>query len=78
MDQSAADSLEMSKVSKVVNTSHKEELEKLTIDMIAYFKIKNDPSHMLHVFNKIRSQLKINGIVKMKDGKIFIEETHSP
>ena len=78
MDQSAADSREMSKVSKAMDTSHKEEMEKLTIDMIAYFKIKNDPSHMLHVFNKIRSQLKINGIVKMKDGKIFIEETHSP
>ena len=74
MDQSAADSLEMSKVSKVVNTSHKEELEKLTIDMIAYFKVKNDPSIMLHFFNKIRSQLKINGIIKMENGKIFIEE----
>ena len=74
MDQSAADSLKMSKVSKVVNTSHKEELEKLTIDMIAYFKVKNDPSIMLHFFNKIRSQLKINGIIKMENGKIFIEE----
>ena len=60
MDQSAADSLGMSKVSKVVDTSHKEELEKLTIDMIAYFKVKNDPSLMLHFFNKIRNQLKIN------------------
>ena len=74
MDQSAADSLEMSKVSKVVNTSHKEELEKLTIDMIAYFKVKNDPSLMLHFFNKIRSQLKISGFVKMENGKIFIED----
>ena len=68
----------MSKVSKVIDTSHKEEMEKLTIDMIAYFKVKNNPSLMLHLFNKIRNQLKINGIVKMKDGKIFIEETHSP
>ena len=68
----------MSKVSKSMDTSHNEEMEKLASDMIAHFKIKNDPSHMLHVFNKIRSQLKINGIVKMKDGKIFIEETHSP
>ena len=74
MEESAADSLGMNKVSKVVNTSHKEELEKLTIDMIAYFKVKNDPSIMLHFFNKIRSQLKINGIIKMENGKIFIEE----
>ena len=78
MDQSAADSREMSKVSKAIDASHKEEMEKLTIDMIAYFKVKNDPSHMLHVFNKIKSQLEINGIVKMKDGKIFIEENNSP
>ena len=46
--------------------------------MIAYFKVKNDPSHMLHVFNKIRSILETNGIVKMKYGKIFIEENNSP
>ena len=68
----------MSKVSESIDASYKEEMEKLTIDMIAYFKVKNDPSHMLNVFNKIRSQLKINGIVKMKDGKIFIEENNSP
>ena len=74
MDESPADSLGMNKVSKIGDTSHKEELEKLTIDMIAYFKVKNDPSLMLHFFNKIRSQLKINGIIKMENGKIFIEE----
>ena len=74
MEQSPADSLVMSKVRKASDASHKEELEKLTIDMIAYFKVKNDPSYMLHVFNKIRSQLKINGVIKMKDGKIFIED----
>ena len=74
MDQSTTDSLGMSKVSKAIDASHKEEMEKLTIDMIAYFKVKNDPSLMLHFFNKIRNQLKISGIVKMKDGKIFIED----
>ena len=74
MEQSPADSLEMNKVSKSMDTSHKEELEKLTIDMIAYFKVKNDPSLMLHFFNKIRNQLKISGMVKMEDGKIFIED----
>ena len=74
MEQSPADSLVMSKVRKASDASHKEELEKLTIDMIAYFKVKNDPSLMLHFFNKIRSQLKISGIVRMKDGKIFIED----
>ena len=74
MDQSAADSLGMSKVSKSMDTSHNEEMEKLASDMIAYFKVKNDPSLMLHFFNKIRNQLKISGIVKMKDGKIFIED----
>ena len=68
----------MSKVSKSMDISHSEEMEKLASDMISYFKVKKDPSHMLHVFNKIRSQLKINGIVKMKDGKIFIEENNSP
>ena len=68
----------MSKVSESIDASYKEEMEKLAIDMIAYFKVKNNPSHMLHVFNKIRSQLEINGIVKMKDGKIFIEENNSP
>ena len=78
MDQSAADSLGMSKVSKVVDTSHKQELEKLTIDMIAYFKVKNDPSLMLNFFNKIRNQLEISGIVIMKNGKIFIEQNNSP
>ena len=74
MDQSAADSREMSKVSKAIDASHKEEMEKLTIDMIAYFKVKNDPSLMLHFFNNIRSQLKNYGIIKMENGKIFIEE----
>ena len=78
MDQSVAGSLEMSKVSKVVNTSHKQELEKLTIAMIAYFKEKNDPSLMLHFFNKILNQLKISGIIKIKNCKIFIEQNNSP
>ena len=59
-----SDSLGMSKVRKSIDTSKKEEMEKLTTNMIAYFKVKNDPSHMLHVFNKIRSQLEINGIIK--------------
>ena len=74
MDESAADSLGMNKVSKSMDTSHNEEMEKLASEMIAYFKVKNNPSLMLHVFNKIRSQLKITGIVKIKDGKIFIEK----
>ena len=64
----------MNKVSKSMDTSHNEEMEKLASEMIAYLKVKNNPSLMLHVFNKIRSQLKITGIVKMKDGKIFIEK----
>ena len=68
----------MSKVSKSMDTSHSEEMEKLASDMISYFKVKKDPSHMLHVFNKIRSQLKNYGIVKMKHGKIFIEENNRP
>ena len=43
MDESAADSLEMNKVSKSMDTSHNEEMEKLASDMIAYFKEKNNP-----------------------------------
>ena len=78
MGEYTSDSLGMSKAGKIVDTSHREELEKLTTDMIAYFKVKNDPSYMLHVFNKIRSQLKINGIINLKDGKVFIEENNSP
>ena len=74
MEESAADSLEMNKVSKIGDTSHKEELQILTIAMIAYFKEKNDPSQMLIFFNKIKNQLKISGIVKMEDCKSFIED----
>ena len=74
MDEYTSDSLKMSKVRKSMDTSHNEEMEKLASEMIAYLKVKNNPSLMLHVFNEIRSKLKITGIVKIKDGKIFIEK----
>ena len=74
MDEYASDSLKMSKVSKSMDTSHSEEMEKLASDMITYFKVNNDPSLMLQFFNKIRNQLKISGIVKMENGKVFIEK----
>ena len=74
MEECASNSLRMSKVNKSMNTSHREEMENLTSDMINYFKGNNDPSLMLQFFNKIKNQLGIGGIVKMENGKVFIEE----
>ena len=74
MEECASNSLRMSKVNKSMNTSHREEMENLTSDMINYFKGNNDPSQMLQFFNKIKNQLGIGGIVKMENGKVFIEE----
>ena len=74
MEECASDSLRMSRVSESMNTSHREEMGNLTSDMINYFKGNNDPSLMLQFFNKIKNQLGIGGIVKMENGKVFIEE----
>ena len=74
MEECASNSLRMSKVNKSMNTSHREEMENLTSDMINYFKGNNDPSLMLQFFNKIKNQLGIGGIVKIENGKVFIEE----
>ena len=64
----------MSRVSGSMDTGHSEEMERLASDMIAYFKVNGDPSLMLQFFNKIRNQLGIGGIVKMENGKVFIEK----
>ena len=74
MEEYASDSLKMSNVSESMDTGHSEEMERLVSDMINYFKVNNDPSLMLQFFNKIKNQLKISGIVKMKNGKVFIEK----
>ena len=74
MEEYASDSLKMSKVSESMDTGHSEEMERLASDMINYFKVNNDPSLMLQFFNKIKNQLKISGIVKMENGKVFIEK----
>ena len=63
----------MSNVSESMDTGHSDEMERLVSDMINYFKVNNDPSLMLQFFNKIKNQLKISGIVKIKNGKVFIE-----
>ena len=73
MEEYASDSLKMSNVSESMGTGHSEEMERLASDMINYFKVNNDPSLMLQFFNKIKNQLKISGIVKIKNGKVFIE-----
>ena len=74
MEEYASDSLKMSNVSESIDTGQSEEIERLVSDMINYFKVNNDPSLMLQFFNKIKNQLKISGIVKMKNGKVFIEK----
>ena len=73
MEEYASDSLKMSNVSESMDTGHSDEMERLVSDMINYFKVNNDPSLMLQFFNKIKNQLKISGIVKIKNGKVFIE-----
>ena len=73
MGEYASDSLKMSNVSESMDTGHSDEMERLVSDMINYFKVNNDPSLMLQFFNKIKNQLKISGIVKIKNGKVFIE-----
>ena len=73
MEEYASDSLKMSNVSESMDTGQSEEIERLVSDMINYFKVNNDPSLMLQFFNKIKNQLKIIGIVIMKNGKVFIE-----
>ena len=54
--------------------SDKEEIEKVTEDLINYFKAKKDQSNMLHVFNQIKGLLGISGNLNQKDGKIYLEK----
>ena len=56
-------------------SSDKGDIEKIIRELIIYFRAKNDPEHMLVFFNNIKSQLGIDGVIKLtKNGKLYLEK----
>ena len=56
------------------NSSDNADLAKeVTESMIAY--LKKNPGKCLEVFNHIRSLCNIEGTIKQKDGKIYLEKS---
>jgi hypothetical protein len=56
-------------------SSDKGDIEKIIRELIIYFRAKNDPEQMLVFFNNIKSQLGIDGVIKLtKNGKLYLEK----
>ena len=53
----------------------KGDLDTIISELIIYFRAKNDPEQMLVFFNNIKSQLGIDGVIKLtKNGKLYLEK----
>ena len=52
---------------------HADLAKEVTESMIAY--LKKNPGKMLQVFDHIRSLCNIDGTIKQKDGKIYLEKS---